>query len=158
MHRILSPLFLSLRSFLQWRILWLFHHKFMVGVAGVIFDSEQRVLVLKHRYRSPEMMWGLPSGYANRGERLEETLIREVWEETGYTVEVTSLIGVKSGFQLRIEAYYQGKLAGGELCVDGSEVLEAAFFPLDALPQGMPKTHVDLLATLSDNMDSKSKP
>ena len=148
MHQILSTIFNSLRSFLQWRILWIFHHKFMLGVAGIILDDEQRVLVLKHRYRAPEMMWGLPSGYANRGETLENALIREVHEETGYAIEVSELIQIKSGFQLRLEAYYKGKLVGGKLEVDGNEVLEAAFFPLDALPPGMPRSHVELLSSL----------
>lgn len=149
MHGILSTIFNSLRSFVQWRILWLFHHKFMIGVAGVILDDQQRVLVLKHRYRSPEMMWGLPSGYTNRGETLEDTLRREVYEETGCTIEVSELIQIKSGFQLRVEAYYLGKLIGGELEVDGNEVLEAAFFPFDALPSGMPRSQVEILNQLT---------
>lgn len=145
MHQFLSWIFLSLRSFLQWRVLWLFHHKFMIGIAGIILDDEQRVLVLKHRYRSPEMMWGLPSGYANRGETLEDALAREVLEETGYTVEIESLLEVRSGYQLRIEAFYLGHFVGGDLKLDEGEVLEAGFFAVDALPTGMPRAHVELV-------------
>lgn len=146
MHPLLSRIFLSLRSFIQWRILWFFHDKFMIGVAGIVLDEQERVLVLKHRYRSPEMMWGLPSGYANRGETLEETLIREVFEETGYRIEVAKLLEVKSGYQLRIEAYYLAHLVGGNLNLDEGEVLDAKFVPQDDLPNEMPRTQVDLLS------------
>ncbi len=154
MHIILSRIFLSLRSFLQWRILWLFHHKFMIGVAGIVLDEEQRVLILKHRYRPPEMMWGLPSGYANRGETLEDTLAREVYEETGYTIEVTKLLEVRSGFQLRMEAYYLARFVGGEMHLDEGEVLDVGFFALDDLPEGMPRSQLELMKRVAASFES----
>lgn len=148
MHSLFAALFLSLRSWIQWRILWLVHDKFIIGVAGVIVDEQQRVLLLKHRYRSPEMMWGLPSGYANRGETLEETLMREVREETGFEIDITSLLKIKSGFRLRFEAYFLARWRGGELKLDGNEVLDAQFFEPEQLPAGLPRMHLNLIRQL----------
>ncbi|GAA2153413.1 hypothetical protein GCM10009760_51100 [Kitasatospora kazusensis] len=38
-----------IRGPMQWRVLWLWHSKFMVGVTGVVRDQDGRVLLLKHR-------------------------------------------------------------------------------------------------------------
>ena len=36
--------------------------------------------------------WGFPTGYANKGERHEDTIAREVREETGLTVKAGRLL------------------------------------------------------------------
>ena len=35
-------------------------------------------------------LWGLPGGYIDRGEVVENAAIREVWEETGLRVKAVS--------------------------------------------------------------------
>ena len=120
------------------------HDKFMVGVSGVIEDKEGRVLLLHHRFWR-EGSWGLPGGYANKGEKLEETVRREVREETGYEVEVKGLIQVVSGYRLRVEASYRGKFVGGVERLDKREILEARFFKRDSLPIGILPSHRELI-------------
>lgn len=68
---------------LQWRILWLAHAKFICGITGVIRDDQGRVLLLRHRLWPESRQWGFPTGYANKGEHHQDTIIREVREETG---------------------------------------------------------------------------
>lgn len=140
MNKVKLGLWKAITGPLQWRALWLAHDKFIVGVSGVILDDEEKVLLLRHTYW-PEGSWGLPSGYAESGEKLEDTLKREVKEETGYEVEVDRLLEVNSGYKLRIEATYQGRLVGGEEHLDPNEVKEARFFPLKNPPEGLLKTH-----------------
>lgn len=118
---------------LQWYALWIAHHKFIVGVSGVILDDQQRILLLRHRFWRAGS-WGLPGGYAEHGETLEETLCRELREETGYKIEVQRLLRVVSGYKLRMEASFVAHFTGGELQLDPKEVLEARFFSLDELP------------------------
>jgi 8-oxo-dGTP diphosphatase len=120
----------------QWYLLWLLHDKFMIGVSGVVLNERNQILLLKHRYW-PEGSWGLPGGYAKKGERLEDTLAREVKEETGYTIEVLSLLKLASGYKLRLEVHYLARMVGGDLQLDEREVLEAKFFSPDELPIGL---------------------
>ncbi|MBV9708808.1 MAG: NUDIX domain-containing protein [Chloroflexi bacterium] len=134
-----------MRGPLQWYALWLAHHKFIIGVSGVVLDDQQRVLLLRHRYWKPGS-WGLPSGYAERNEKLEGTLCRELREETGYHMQVQSLLRIVSGYKLRLEVSYIGHIRGGELQLDSKEVIEARFFALHELPEGLLPSHRELIA------------
>lgn len=65
-----------------------------LGCSAVIFDeSREKVLLTK---RADNGLWCLPSGGVESGESVEETIIREVWEETRLRVQVLRLIGVYS--------------------------------------------------------------
>jgi 8-oxo-dGTP diphosphatase len=78
----------------------------------------------------------------------EDTIAREVREETGLTVKAGRLLKVRSGFRYRIEVYYEAVLVGGldGLELDQKEVLEARLFTLADLPAGMPEAHRELAA------------
>ncbi|MBN1449434.1 MAG: NUDIX domain-containing protein [Anaerolineales bacterium] len=65
-----------------------------LGCSAVIFDeAREKVLLTK---RADNGLWCLPSGGVDPGECVEETILREVWEETGLTVRVRRLVGVYS--------------------------------------------------------------
>lgn len=136
MGDLLPALWWRLAGTLQWHIIWMLHSKFMVGVTGVVLDDRRRVLLLRHRFW-PAGSWGLPGGYARKRERLEDTLRREVREETGYVIQPAALLQVVSGYKLRVEVSYLARFLGGDLALDPREVLEARFFPLDSLPDGV---------------------
>jgi 8-oxo-dGTP diphosphatase len=82
--------------------------------------------------------------------RHEDTIAREVREETGLTVKAGRLLKVRSGFRYRIEIYYEAVLVGGVdgLHLDAKEILEARLFSLNDLPTGMPTAHRELAAGL----------
>lgn len=144
MARLLSRVWKALRGSVQWRVLWLLHHKFMIGVSGVVLDDSGRVLLLRHRYWTAAS-WGLPSGYVKRTERLEDALAREALEETGYRIADVELLRLVSGYRLRLEVTYRARFAGGELRLDSNEILEAGFFPTDELPDGLLESHRRLI-------------
>lgn len=141
MNNFLARLWRLIRGPLQWRLLWLWNAKFMIGVTGVVRDEEGRVLLLRHRMWPPDRQWGCPTGYANRSETFEDTVIREVREETGLHVKVGSLIRLKSGYRLRVEAAYEAAFIGGTLTIDPAEILEATWFSPHDLPQGLQESH-----------------
>ncbi|MET8721663.1 NUDIX domain-containing protein [Streptomyces misionensis] len=145
MKRLILPVWRAIRGPLQWRILWLAHAKFMVGVTGVVRDDAGRVLLLRHRMWPPEKPWGLPTGYANKGEEFPKTIVREVKEETGLDVKVGRLVHLKSGYKLRIEVAYEALVVGGSLDLDNFEILEARWFTPTELPEGMQDSHRQLI-------------
>ncbi|MFF9123142.1 NUDIX domain-containing protein [Streptomyces sp. NPDC014889] len=146
MKRFLAPVWRAIRGPLQWRVLWFAHAKFMVGVTGVVRDDSGRVLLLRHRMWPPDRPWGLPTGYANKGEEFQQTIVREVKEETGLDVKVGRLLNLKSGYQMRIEVAYEALVIGGSLHLDSFEILEARWVTPTDLPDGMQDSHRHLIS------------
>ncbi|AWT34766.1 DNA mismatch repair protein MutT [Deinococcus arenae] len=92
--------------------------------------------------------WGTPGGLCEPGESLEDTLRREVHEETGLSVLDPLLFTVVSGAGTFVrlpngDEFYQVSAAyvvrrwEGVPRPDGTEGSELAFWPLDALPDGL---------------------
>lgn len=131
-----------LQGWLAWRL----HARFAVGVCGIVRAGDGRVLLLRHRLWPPEGQWGFPSGFARRGERFGDTIVREVREETGLTVTAGRLLDVRGGDKYRVEVYYEATLAGDldGLVLEDREILEARLFRLDDLPRAMPSLHREL--------------
>lgn len=152
MHTLLAGIWRLFSGALQWRILWLAHAKFMIGVSGVVLNDHGQILLLRHRFWRVGT-WGLPSGYANPQEHLEDTLCREVREETGYEVKVTRFLRMVSGFRLRLEVSYLGTITGGVCRLDPKEVIEARFFAQDALPTGLLPSHRQIIALAFADVD-----
>ncbi|MEG2289004.1 MAG: NUDIX domain-containing protein [Clostridium sp.] len=55
-------------------------------VEVLVINEKNQVLLLKQNYIS-KTNWGVVSGYVKNGDTLEETVVREVMEETGQSVE-----------------------------------------------------------------------
>lgn len=122
-------------------------HKFVLlqdGAAAIIVNENGQILL---QSRADRDKWGLPGGCQELGERFEDTVIREIKEETNLDVkeEDLELIAVVSG-ESRKNEYPNGdvvinntilycvKKYSGELKWD-SESKEMRFFDLDNLPQ-----------------------
>ncbi|MFI6289480.1 NUDIX domain-containing protein [Streptomyces sp. NPDC051018] len=145
MKRLIARIWHLMRGSVQWRVLWLAHAKFMVGVTGVVRDERGRVLLLRHRMWAAGRQWGLPTGYAVKGEELPRTVVREVKEETGLDVETGELVRLTSGYRLRVEVAYEARLVGGTLDIDPFEILEARWCEPDDLPEGVQESHLSLI-------------
>ena len=145
MYKLLAKIWGLFQSKYKWHILWLFHDKFMIGVSGVIFDKKDNVLLLRHRFWKKDS-WGLPSGYTQKREKLEDGIKREIEEETKLKVTIDKLFNLNSGFKLRIECSYIGYCDDtSTLVVNQDEILEAGFFQTNNLPKGLLDTHVKLI-------------
>lgn len=121
---------------------------------GVAIDDDRALLALWNESSKPK--WTVPGGGLEAEETVEEALIREVEEETGYTVEPGRLLGIHSfwvppgrrltptGRGLKVvRVIYDIVIVGGSLTneLDGSTD-EARWIPIVEIPQ-LP--HVDLV-------------
>ncbi|MFI6350759.1 NUDIX hydrolase [Streptomyces sp. NPDC050560] len=108
---------------------------------------DERILLARWVAPDGGRHWTLPGGGMEHGEDPYLTVIREVAEETGYTVEPAALLGVHSrvrhdpgalgrGTSFHgVRLVYEGRLTGGGLRneTDGSTDL-AAWHPLADVP------------------------
>ena len=105
-----------------------------VAVAAIIPMNDG--VVLLRRAIEPQIgKWSFPSGYVDRGEKLERALEREVMEECGLVVDVVRLVGVYSDEgQAVVLVVYHADVISGELTA-GDETSEARIFAVDGMPE-----------------------
>ena len=121
---------------------------YTVGAVCVIERLDGRILLVRLAYRQ---RWGMPGGLLKRGETPAEAARREVREEVGFDVE---LVGdpavVVDPEPQRVDVVFRARPAGG-VAVDGvrprsPEIVEARWFPRDALPELQPESSSALVA------------
>tara|TARA_B100000530_G_scaffold270759_1_gene183458 strand:- start:6102 stop:6485 length:384 start_codon:yes stop_codon:yes gene_type:complete len=103
-------------------------------VTGVLFTINSEVVLVQRNLEPQRGKWTFPAGFVDRGEKVENAAIREVFEETGFIVELDKLVGVYSQEDDPIILIvYSGHIVGGER-TDNSEVQSIQTFALDKLP------------------------
>lgn len=109
--------------------------KFMVreSVSVVVFNKERDSVLLIQRRDVP--VWALPGGGVDAGENPENAACREALEETGCRIRIVRKVAeyLPVNWMTRFTHFYEGEILTGEI-QSGEETLDAAFFPLDALP------------------------
>ena len=65
-----------------------------MGVGAVVLNGEGHVLLVKRAHEPLKGEWSLPGGGVEIGETLEASIVRELFEETGLTVDVGPVVEV----------------------------------------------------------------
>jgi 8-oxo-dGTP diphosphatase len=113
----------------------------VLGVGALILDGG-RVLLVERAKPPLAGYWSLPGGGVETGERLEDALIREVFEETGLRVTCNSIAtvferimpdgsGVCEYHYVLIDFYC--RIEGGELR-PGDDSKSVQWFDIETLP------------------------
>ena len=99
---------------------------------GVVLSEQGVLLTVRVDLRG----WELPGGHAERGESHEETVCREILEETGLRVAVDSRVGdyVRTGFLPHTARVSRCRVVGGSLR-SSAETPVVCWFPLSAVPR-----------------------
>lgn len=122
-------------------------HRFVLlqdGAAAIILNSKNQILL---QSRADRDKWGLPGGCQELGERFQDTIIREIKEETNLDVKEgdLELVDIVSGKSRRNDypngdvvinntVLYCIKKYSGELKWD-NESKNMKFFDIDKLPE-----------------------
>lgn len=95
----------------------------------------------------------VPAGFVSFGEHPEETVIREMKEETGYKAKITKLLGVEQSDDDprstgHFAFFYKVLLEGKIMPVDEEENSEICWFSLKKLPKICWHSHRKILKKL----------
>lgn len=127
-----------------------------VGVGAFITDPSGRLLLVKRR-RPPEAgCWGLPGGKVDFGERLVETVAREILEEVGLVIAVGALICIVDQIDLDAGTHwvaptYRAQITGGAAANLEPQALEAiGWFGREDLPHPLTLSARRAIETLGD--------
>ncbi|MER7723301.1 NUDIX domain-containing protein [Streptomyces sp. NPDC096323] len=76
------------------------------SVTAAVLDDEGRLLVI---HKTDNNLWALPGGGHDIGERIADSAVREVDEETGIKVEVDGIVGLYTD-PAHVLAYTDGEV------------------------------------------------
>ncbi|MBL8933647.1 MAG: NAD(+) diphosphatase [Archangium sp.] len=99
--------------------------------------------LLANSGRFPIPFFSTLAGFSEVGESLEETLVREVFEETGVHAGSVRYFGSQPWpFPNSLMIAFTAQWERGDIVVDGKEIKEARFFRADELPRIPPKLSI----------------
>ncbi len=94
-----------------------------------------REILLARTSRLPEGVHSILAGFVEPGESLEQCAAREVFEETGIRIRNVRYVGSQSWpFPRSLMVGFIAEYESGEIRIDPTELVSAAWFSLDELP------------------------
>jgi 8-oxo-dGTP diphosphatase len=119
---------------------------------AIISFPDDKILLIKRNTIPFKGYWALPGGRMDPGENIEQTIVREVKEETGLDAVIDRVVGeyVEKGFKDDVEYEYYPtcfvvKPVGGEIKKQESEIQEIKLFSLNALPKPLAFEHDQMI-------------
>jgi 8-oxo-dGTP diphosphatase len=113
------------------------HRRPALTVDGILFEDHS-ILLIKRKHAPFQGAWALPGGFVEYGEKTEDAVIREVFEETNMRAKIHSLLGVYSDPQRdprghTITVVYLIDRIGGDQHA-GDDASSVKFFKMNELP------------------------
>ncbi|MCP4749316.1 MAG: NAD(+) diphosphatase [Proteobacteria bacterium] len=116
-------------------------------MAAIIKDNE---ILLANGQNFPPGFFSVLAGFVEPGETLEECVAREVKEEVGLEVKNIKYFNSQPWpFPHSLMIAFTAEYAGGEIAVDGVEIVKADWFAADKLPH-RPPANISIAGRLID--------
>lgn len=113
---------------------FVFWGDYSIGV-GALVVNDGRVLLVRRAQDPGKGVWTNPGGYCEQLEPIEETIVREVLEETGVEATVNGIVALRDQPRQIHNVYiaFDMTYVSGEPTADGVEVDEAGFYSLEEM-------------------------
>jgi 8-oxo-dGTP diphosphatase len=115
---------------------------------AIIPYPQDKILLIKRDTVPFNGYWALPGGRAEPGETVEQTIVREVKEETGLDVMVVRKVGeyheqgTKDGVKYDYyPACFLVRAVGGEIRRQQGEIQEIKLFKISEIPENLAFVH-----------------
>ncbi|MEI4770424.1 NUDIX hydrolase [Psychrobacillus sp. FJAT-51614] len=117
-----------------------------VNVASaLIHDDNGYILLVKNRKKGDSFYWGLPGGAVEENETLEQAVIREVTEETGYKIKITGLNSIREALFSERDHHaliitFNAKIIDGQININDpdNDIVEARWVDYGTAKELMP--------------------
>lgn len=109
----------------------------VVGVAAIILDERNRILLGRRKGGKYGGLWCIPCGYVEYGEDVYAAVKRECKEETNLDIDVVRVFTVQSNFhdpeKHTVGIWFWARVIGGEP-VAGDDLDRVEYFDLSGVP------------------------
>jgi NAD+ diphosphatase len=113
----------------------------IIAVTRVTEQGEQILLARNHRFAPGR--YSVVAGFVEAGETLEECAVREVQEEVGVQIANIGYFGSQSWpFPNSLMIGLTADYAGGEICLEETEIADAQWFSPSTMPQLPPRISI----------------
>lgn len=124
--------------------------------------KDGKILFVQEAMEHDQGKWSLPGGWCDIDTTPAEAAVKEVFEESGYEVRITKLLGIgdrrkytKSGMYDVYNIYFLAEVIGGENNPN-FEVQKADWFDFENMPELSTKTTMEEIKKVYQNhLDSK---
>ena len=104
--------------------------------AVIVLVQRGDEVLLGRSNRFPSAFYSVLAGFVEPGETLEETVQREIYEETGILVKDITYFGSQPWpFPNSLMIGFTAQYAGGSIVLGDDEIQDAGWFTLDTLPE-----------------------
>lgn len=114
-----------------------------ISPAIITLVRKGELALLANNAQYPGLFYSTLAGFADIGESLEETLVREVHEEVGVHVKNVRYFGSQPWpFPNSLMVGFTAEWDSGEITIDQKEIADAQWFSIDALPTIPPRLSI----------------
>lgn len=107
-----------------------------ISPAVIVLVERGEKILLARAGRFPEGLYSVIAGFVEPGEALEDVVRREIREEVGIEVKDISYFGSQPWpYPDSLMIAFTASWAGGEIVVDGKEIVDARWFTVQDLPK-----------------------
>lgn len=112
---------------------------------ALLFDEASRKLLIVKNVKGDHVYWSPPGGAVEAGETIEQAVIREAKEESGYDIAIQSLHSVREKVFVGADHHviiftFYAVIVGGELNIEDPDhdIVDAKWVDLETAQELMP--------------------
>lgn len=98
------------------------------SVVGAVIKKDGLYLLVQQGQGDVEGLWNIPAGYVDKGESLQQAVVREAKEESGYNIEVGEPLGVwHTSSTESVKHAFVGTVRSGEPLAQQGEIQKVSW-------------------------------
>lgn len=100
-------------------------------IVGGVIKKDNKYLLVQEAQEKCRGKWNIPAGHLDPNETIFEGAKREVFEETGFNVELTGILRIENRVMTDNEfmgVVFSTNIVGGEIRIDPREILDIKWF------------------------------
>ena len=109
----------------------------MKVIAGCLVVKENKILMVKEANAICYGKWNFPAGHVDENEKIRAAAIREVYEETGYTVKlkgVLPIVSIKSpNGETHVLVHFVADIVEENIKFDTKEILDVKWIDINEI-------------------------